>query len=121
MLIESALKSELDDHLNYVKHDPTNRDSDNSRKNHQVKTVITDTKPMQITLPRDRDSSFKPKILTKTQPPLTPLHHIMISLSTKTLTHPEIHTPLTEIHLAQISNNNHYNHPPCDTKHHLIT
>ena len=87
MVVESALEGELDDHLGYGKHDPAGRDSGNSRNGHRAKTVITDTGPVEITVPRDRDSSFEPKIVAKRQRRLTGVDDMVISLSAKGLTH----------------------------------
>ena len=71
MVIEGALEGELDDYLGYARHDPAGRDGGNSRNGHRVKTVITDTGPVEITVPRDRDASFEPKIVAKRQRRLT--------------------------------------------------
>src|SRR3984957_15599433 len=65
MVIEGALEGELDDHLGYGKHDPGGRDGGNSRNGRRAKTVLTDTGPVEISVPRDRDSSFEPKIVAK--------------------------------------------------------
>ena len=65
MVIEGALEGELDDHLGYGKNDPAGRDGGNSRNGHRAKTVLTDTGPVEISVPRDRDSSFAPKIVPK--------------------------------------------------------
>ena len=59
MVVEGALEGELDDHLGYGKHDPAGRDGGNSRSGHRAKTVITDTGPVEISVPRDRDASFE--------------------------------------------------------------
>ena len=67
MVVEGALEGELDDHLGYGKHDPAGRDGGNSRNGHRAKTVITGTGPVEISVPRDRDSSFEPKIVAKRQ------------------------------------------------------
>jgi putative transposase len=71
MVIEGALEGELDDHLGYSKHDPEGRDGGNSRNGYRGKTVLTDTGPVEISVPRDRDSSFEPKIVAKRQGRLT--------------------------------------------------
>ena len=81
MVIEGALEGELDDHLGYGKHDPEGRDGGNSRNGHRAKTVITDTGPVEITVPRDRESSFEPKIVAKRQRRLTGVDEVVISLS----------------------------------------
>jgi putative transposase len=65
MVAEGALEGELDDHLGYSRHDPAGRDGDNSRNGHRAKTVITEAGPVEISVPRDRDSSFESKIVAK--------------------------------------------------------
>jgi len=47
------------------------RDGGNSRNGHRAKTVITEAEPVEISVPRDRDSSFDPKIVAKRQRRLT--------------------------------------------------
>ena len=58
MVVEGALEGELDDHLGYGKHDPEGRDGGNSRNGHRAKTVLTEAGPVEISVPRDRDSSL---------------------------------------------------------------
>jgi len=103
MVIEGALEGELDDHLGYGKHDPAGRDNGNSRNGHRAKTVITDTGPVEITVPRDRDASFEPKIIAKRQRRLTGVDDMVISLSAKGLTHGEICAHLAEVYGAEVS------------------
>ena len=103
MVVEGALEGELDDHLGYGKHDPAGRDGGNSRNGHRAKTVITDTGPVEITVPRDRDSSFEPKIVAKRQRRLTGVDDMVISLSAKGLTHGEIAAHLAEVYGAEVS------------------
>ena len=59
MVIEGALEGELDDHLGYARHDPDGRDGGNSRNGRRAKTVITDTGPVELSVPRDRDSRLQ--------------------------------------------------------------
>jgi putative transposase len=103
MVVEGALEGELDDHLGYSRHDPAGRDGGNSRNGHRVKTVITETGPVEISVPRDRDSSFEPKIVAKRQRRLTGVEDMVISLSAKGLTHGEISAHLQEIYGAEVS------------------
>ena len=103
MVIEGALEGELDDHLGYGKHDPEGRDGGNSRNGHRAKTVLTDTGPVEISVPRDRDSSFDPKIVAKRQRRLTGVDDMVISLSAKGLTHGEIAAHLAEVYGAEVS------------------
>ena len=64
MVIEGALEGGLDDHLGYARHDPEGHDNGHSRNGRRTKTVITETGRVEISMPRDRDSSFEPKMAT---------------------------------------------------------
>jgi putative transposase len=103
MVVEGALEGEMDDHLGYSKHAPEGRDSGNSRNGHRAKTVLTEAGPVEISVPRDRDSSFEPKIVAKRQRRLTGVEDMVISLSAKGLTHGEISAHLQEIYGAEVS------------------
>src|SRR5262245_59773464 len=103
MVVEGALEGELDDHLGYEKNDPAGRNGGNSRNGRRAKTVLTDTGPVEISVPRDRDCSFEPKIIAKRQRRLTGVDDMVISLSGKGLTHGEICAHLAEVYGAEVS------------------
>src|ERR1700741_1228194 len=103
IVIEGALEGELDDHLGYGKHEPEGRDGGNSRNGRRPKTVLTDTGPVEISVPRDRDSSFEPIIVAKRQRRLTGVDEMVISLSAKGLTTGEISAHLAEVYGAEVS------------------
>ena len=103
MVVEGALEGEMDDHLGYAKHDPAGRDGGNSRNGHRAKTILTEAGSVEISVPRDRDSSFEPKIVAKRQRRLTGVEDMVISLSAKGLTHGEIAAHLQEIYGAEVS------------------
>jgi putative transposase len=64
-LLERAMNAELTHHLGYEKHEPEGRGSGNSRNGQSRKTVQGDFGKVEIAVPRDRNSSFEPKILPK--------------------------------------------------------
>jgi transposase-like protein len=103
MVVEGALEGEMDDHLGYEKHDPAGWNSGNSRNGHRAKTVLTEAGPAEISVPRDRDSSFEPGIVAKRQRRLTGVEDMVISLSAKGLTHGEIAAHLAEVYGAEVS------------------
>ena len=103
MVVEGALEGELDDHLGYGKHDPVGRDGGNSRNGHRAKTVLTEAGPVELSVPRDRDASFEPKIVARRQRRLTGVEEMVISLSAKGLTHGEIAAHLAEVYGAEVS------------------
>jgi transposase-like protein len=101
--LESALDGEITDHLGYDKHDPAGRGTGNSRNGTRAKTVLTDVGPVQVSVPRDRDASFEPKIIAKRQKRLTGVDELVISLAAKGLTTGEIAAHLAEVYGAQVS------------------
>jgi putative transposase len=103
MVVEGALEGELDDHLGYGKHDPAGRNGSNSRNGHRGKTVLTGAGPVELSVPRDRDSSFEPRIVAKRQRWLTGVDELVISLSAKGLTRGEICAHLAEVYGAEVS------------------
>jgi transposase-like protein len=103
MVVEGALEGEMDGHLGYSRHDAAGRNSGNSRNGHRAKTVLTEAGPVEISVPRDRDSSFEPRIVAKRQRRLTGVEDMVISLSAKGLTHGEIAAHLAEVYGAEVS------------------
>jgi putative transposase len=102
-VVESALEGEMDDHLGYGKHDPVGRDGGNSRNGTRGKTVLTEAGLVELAVPRDRDSSFEPKIVAKRQRRLSGVDDLVISLSARGLTHGEISAHLAEVYGAEVS------------------
>ncbi len=103
LVVESALEGEMDDHLGYGKNDPAGRGSGNSRNGRRAKTVLTEAGPVEVDVPRDRESSFEPKIVAKRQRRLTGVQDMVISLSAKGLTTGEISAHLAEVYGAEVS------------------
>jgi putative transposase len=58
---------------------------------------------VEISVPRDRDASFEPKIVAKRQRRLSGVEEMVISLSAKGLTHGEISAHLAEVYGAEVS------------------
>ena len=63
--VGTALNAGLDDHLGFDKHQ--NSLSENSRNGCPSKTLITEDWEISIDIPRDRESSFEPELITKHQ------------------------------------------------------
>jgi transposase-like protein len=103
VVLDSALEGELDAHLGYRKHDAAGDGSGNSRNGHRGKTVLTEAGPVEISVPRDRDSSFQPVIVAKRQRRLGGIDDIVVSLVAKGLTTGEVQAHLAEIYGAQVS------------------
>jgi putative transposase len=103
VVVEAALEGEMDDHLGYGKHDPAGRNGGNSRNGTRSKTLVTEAGPIEVEVPRDRESSFEPVIVGKRQRRLPGANDLVISLSAKGLTHGEISAHLAEIYGTEVS------------------
>jgi transposase-like protein len=103
VVLESALEGEMDAHLGYRKNDPAGAGSGNSRNGRREKTVLTGAGPVGIEVPRDRESSFEPKIVAKRQRRLGGIDDMVISLVAKGLTTGEVQAHLAEIYGAEVS------------------
>ena len=67
VIVERALQAELAAHLGYAKHDAVANESGNSRNGSSAKTLKGDFGTLPIEIPRDRDGSFEPQLITKHQ------------------------------------------------------
>src|SRR5215475_16220701 len=61
-VLETALEAEMSEHLGYDKHDPAGRNGANSRNGARAKTVLTEIGPVEISVPRDAESSIGTQI-----------------------------------------------------------
>lgn len=103
LVVESALEGEITDHLGYDHGEAAGRGTGNSRNGTRSKTVVTDVGPVEIDVPRDRDSSFEPQLVRKRQRRLNGVENMVLSLSAKGLTHGEISAHLAEVYGAEVS------------------
>ena len=63
--VEAALNAELEDHLGYARHEPS--ENANSRNGYGSKRLSTGEGEFELETPRDRDGSFEPKLVKKGQ------------------------------------------------------
>lgn len=76
--IESTLKTELDNHLGY---DPYERTENlNSRNGNKFKKLRSKYGEIEVNVPQDRKSSFKPKIVKKRQKDISQIEDKIITM-----------------------------------------
>lgn len=102
-ILETGLEVEMDEHLGYTKHDAAGRNGANSRNGTRSKTVITEIGPVDIDVPRDRDSTFEPATVKKRQRRLNGVDSMVISLIAKGLTTGEVQAHLAETYGTDVS------------------
>jgi transposase-like protein len=101
--LEAFLELEMEEHLGYPKHDAEGRGSGNSRNGATRKTVRGDFGQVEIETPRDRNSSFEPKIVAKRQSSVGNFQEAVISLYARGLTTREIEQHVKDIYGVEIS------------------
>src|SRR6266511_2252674 len=74
----------------------------NSRNSTRDKTVITEVGPIEISVPRDRDSTFEPVIIRKRQQCLMGIEDLVVSLVAKGLTTGKVAAHLAEVYSTQM-------------------
>ena len=102
-LIETAAGSELTDPLGYEKGDPVGWGSGNSRNGTTSKTLLTDHGAVPVAMPRDRNGSFQPQIVTKGQTHFDGFDDKIISMYAGGMTYSEIQGHLADIYGVEIS------------------
>jgi len=99
--VERALNTELDDHLGYDKHEPST--NSNSRNGTSSKTLRTEDGQFQLETPRDREGSFEPKLVKKSQTRFTSMDDKILFLYAQGMTTREIVKTFKELYGADAS------------------
>jgi putative transposase len=102
-VMERALQAELSDHLGYEAHDPAGRGSGNSRNGTTPKVVLTDLGAVDLEVPRDRNSTFEPKLVPKGTTRLKGFSERVIGLYARGMTVRDIQAHIREMYEVEIS------------------
>lgn len=100
-MIETALNTELSEHLGYDKHQ--SRTGLNARNGFSSKKVLTQDGSLDLEIPRDREGSFEPQIIKKHQTRITSMDDQILSLYAKGMTNREIVAFFKEMYDADVS------------------
>jgi putative transposase len=108
-VLEAGLAAELTGHLGYERHDPAGNGSGNSRNGFTGKRLGTEVGDIELVTPRDRNSSFEPRLVPKGQRRVGGLPDMIISLYAGGMTIRDIQAHLertlgTELSHETISN-----------------
>jgi transposase-like protein len=102
-VIERALGGELTHHLGYPAGGVKPDDTTNHRNGTSEKTVLTDDGPLTLDVPRDRESSFEPRLVAKHERRFTGFDDKIIALYARGLTVREIQAFLAEMYATDVS------------------
>ena len=101
LTVEAALGAEMEEHLGYVKNQQTNKL--NARNGYTKKLVKGSHGEIEISTPRDRDSSFEPMLVKKGQSRLTQFDKQITYLYGKGMTTRDITDTFMEMYGAEVS------------------
>lgn len=102
-LVERALQGEMTHHLGYQKHEPSGRNTGNSRNGTSSKTVKGKRGALRLEVPRDREGEFEPQIIPKGQRRFDGFDERVLSLYARGLSVREIQAHLEEIYHTNVS------------------
>ena len=102
-LIERILESEMGHHLGYEKHSKEGMNTGNSRNGKTNKKVILEDAKLDIEVPRDRNSSFTPKLIEKRKSRLSGINDVVLSLYGHGMTVRDIQEHIEELYDHEIS------------------
>jgi putative transposase len=102
-LIERALQAEMTEHLGYDKHATVSNLTGNARNGKSSKTLKGEFGELPIEIPRDREGSFEPQLISKHPTRWTGFDDKIISLYSRGMTVREIQSHLIEMYGAEVS------------------
>jgi putative transposase len=96
--IEKILEAELDEHLGYEKNEIKGNNSGNSRNGHGDKTIKSEWGESEISIPRDRNGSFEPRIVGKRQTRTDDIETRVLAMYAKGMSTRDIEDHLRDIY-----------------------
>jgi putative transposase len=100
---ERALEAEMESHLGYSRHSPSGNNSGNSRNGKSRKSVRSVHGAIDLDVPRDRNSSFEPKLVRKGEKQLHGFDERIISLYAKGMTTRDIQAHFEDAYGVEVS------------------
>jgi len=97
-VLERALQAEMVDHLGYERGDPAGAGTGNSRNGSTVKTVSTTNGPVTISVPRDRNGEFEPRIVPKRSRRVGQIDELVLSCYARGMSTRDIEAHLAEVY-----------------------
>ena len=100
-VIQTASQEELTSHLGYDKHQFS--DSSNSRNGYNDKTINSKYGQFDVSIPRDRESTFQPQLVKKREVLLDGSEDLILSLYTKGMSVRDIQRHLDDLYGYELS------------------
>lgn len=102
-LMQRMLEAEMSEHLGFEPNDAQGRGSGNSRNGHTTKTVQTETGPVPVRVPRDRNGTFEPKLVPKHRRRLEGFDEKVLALYARGMSTRDIQEHLRELYGTEVA------------------
>ena len=103
LLVEKALDAELTEHLGHERHEAVANAGGNTRNGKSKKILKGEFGELPIEVPRDRQGTFEPQLITKHQTRWSGFDDKIISLYARGMTVREIQSHLEEMYGTEVS------------------
>lgn len=101
--LEKMLEAEMDEHLGYEKHSILGNNSGNSRNGYGTKTIKSEWGENEISVPRDRNSTFDPQVIEKRQTRTDDIEMRVLAMYAKGMSTRDIEDHLRDIYGVDVS------------------
>ena len=97
------LQGEMNSHLGYENNDHGAKSTDNRRNGYTGKKIKTSSGEVDIKVPRDRDSSFEPRLVPKRQKDVSEMEEKVLAMYARGMSQRDIAETIEDIYGFEIS------------------
>ena len=102
-MFEAMLQGEMEEHLGYETNDHGSKTTTNRRNGYQNKNVKTSYGEIEVSVPRDREATFEPKVIPKRTKDVSGMEDKILSMYAKGMSQCDIAETVEEIYGFEIS------------------
>jgi transposase-like protein len=102
-VVETIYEGELTELLGYSHYDKSSKETNNSRNGYSNKKVKSNYGEIELSVPRDRNGEYEPKIVKKRQTDITGIEEHIISMYAKGMTTRDIQSHMESLYGLEFS------------------
>ena len=102
-IFEAMLQGEMEEHLGYVSNDHGSKGTENRRNGYIEKNVRTSYGEIPISVPRDREGSFEPRVIPKRSRDVSGIEEKVLGMYAKGMSERDIAETVKDIYGFDIS------------------
>jgi transposase-like protein len=102
-VVETIYEGELTELLGYSRYDKSSKETNNSRNGYSNKKVKSNYGEIELSVPRDRNGGYEPKIVKKRQTDITGIEEHIISMYAKGMTTRDIRAHMESLYGLEFS------------------